>query len=93
MMLESMYYRAVRHRSPKKYRIKAPDRKKVEEVAQDLDEKFCVLFIEAQFWAMPPAFCQRVFRSDSPPATAVFGGNCRLRYVDYTDKGLRTPAW
>lgn len=50
------------------------------------------LFIESQFNSMPEAWCIKTFKVKYPPARVCFGGKCWMRYVEYTDAGVRKPC-
>ena len=53
------------------------------------DTRLCRLFVEAQFWSMPPCFCEVNFKRKYPPANICFGGKCWNRYREYIDRGVR----
>ena len=59
-------------------------------VAERLEHaSLAVLFIESQFHAMPPDWCQERFGKPYPPVAVVFGGRCWDRYDEYNERGIR----
>lgn len=89
--LARLYSEASQHRAPNR-RIPQPPDALVIGVSDRLgDSRLVELFIEAQFWAMPPDWCVIHFKRRYPPANVVFGGKCWERYQLYLDHGTRVP--
>lgn len=88
--LQILYTTAVQSRSH--HRVPKPKIEQIEQIAQRLgDPRLCDLFVEAQFWKMPEAFCLQTFGVSYPPANVCFGGAAWDRYQEYLNNGSRVP--
>lgn len=91
--LTRLYNKAVRYRTNKSRVIPVPANLLSRVSKAVSDPAFSVLFIEAQFAAMPADWCLDKFKVPYPPANVVFSGECWRRYQEYIDSGERVPAW